>query len=698
MNRQPLKVLFLALMLTSQAANAAEAGNTVDTSGWSCSFCTYKYGWYGSLDIGPGYTSDTDLKFADYRGIDDEGLFLSAYGDIHYRNDDGKYLDFFVRDLGTDARQIKLRGGQQGRYQLRAAYREIAKYRGFGTQTVHLGAGGDKLVLPQDWVMAVITPDMTALNASLSPVTLDTRRKIFDAGLSFNVAGKWRYGLDVQHTAKKGSRPFGAGVYTLQAAHFAVPVDFTTNRVDLDIEYTGKHSRLRAGFSSSVFSNAWSSITWENPFTPVGSTGVLRAALEPDNSFHQFSLSGNFTPSRKLRFSGSAAIGRGKQDEPFLPYAINPDFEDLTLPRTSLHGKLETSSLNLAARLAARLSRKISFNLRVKIDERDNKTPVDSYTPVITDLVQRPATLNRPYSFKRSQYTADFTWRARPGVRFRAGAKLKNQDRTLQSVRETEETTWWGEVNINHWATAQLRLRLERSERDISAYLTVNDPGLQENILMRKFYLADRDRDRAVAELDLSPTERLSVGLSYFISRDNYAQSVLGLLDSDERSLSLDLGFVINSGFNLHAFITRDEYESEIRGPAGFNSGSWRSRTDDRFTSYGIGLSGKPSDKIKLEFDLVSAGSRGRIATETAAGEAPFPNLKTDLLNARVSVSYQVSKQWGWTLYAEHENYHSKDWQIDGLGHDGINAILTLGEVSPDYSITIVRLLANYRF
>ncbi len=701
MNRQPLLVPVLAILLTSLAAqgiSAAEADNSVDTSGWSCNFCTYKYGWFGALDIGPGYASDADLKFADYRGINDEGLFLSAYGDIHYRNDEGKYVDFYARDLGTDARQMEVRGGQRGRYQLRAAYREIAKYKGFGTQTVHLGTGDDTLVLPQDWVTARITPDMTALNASLNPVTLDTRRKIFDAGLSFKTGGKWRYGVDVQHTEKKGTRPFGTGVFTLQAAHFPAPVDFTTNRVDLDIEYAGKRTRLRAGFSSSVFNNAYSSITWENPFRPVGNTGVLRAALEPDNSFHQFSLTGNFTPSRKLRFSGSAAIGRAKQDESFLPYSINPDFDDLTLPQASLGGKVETSSLNLAARLAARLSPKVSFNLRAKIDERDNKTPVDFYTPVITDVVQWPPTLNRPYSFKRSQYSADFSWRARAGFRIRAGAKLKNHDRTLQSVRETEETTWWGEVNFNHWAMAQLRIRFETSAREISPYMTINDPGLQENVLMRKFNLADRDRDRTVVELDLSLTERLSIGLSYFISRDNYAQSVLGLLDSDDESFSLDLGFVINSGINLHAFFTRDEYESEIRGPAGFNTGPWLSRTDDSFTSYGIGLSGKLNDKIRLEFDLVSSDSRGRIATETAAGEAPFPSLKTDLLNTRVSISYRVSKQWGWTLYAEHEDYDSKDWQIDGLGHDGINAILTLGEVSPDYSITIVRLVANYRF
>jgi len=669
MNRQPRNPFILAILLPVLSAvdtYAMEPASKVDTSAWMCNFCTYTHGWFGWLDIGPGYASDADLKFADYRGINDEGGFISAFGDIHYRNDDGRYLDIYARDLGTDARQVEARGGREGRYQVRLAYREIRKYRGYGTQTVHQGAGSNNLVLQQNWVTARTTAGMSALNASLNPVALDTTRKVVEAGLGFKITGKWRYDVDFQHTEKTGTRPFGAGVLTIQSSHFPAPVNFTTNRVDMGLDYAGKRSRLRFGFNSSAFNNDYTSITWENPFRPVGSTGVLRAALEPDNTFYQFNLTGSYRPTRKLRFSGRAAISRTKQDEAFLPYSSNPDFDDLTLPRTSLGGKIDTSTLNLATNL--------------------------------TDLELRPETPNRPYSFKRNQYSADLTWRARPFVSLRAGTKRKDYQRTLQSVRKTEEQTWWGEVNINHWAAAQLRLRLETSERDISPYLQVSDPGLQENILMRKFNLADRERERAVIELDLSPTERLSAGLSYFISEDSYEQSLLGLLSSDEESVSLDLGFVFNPNINLHAFVTVDEYESEIYGPTGIGLRPWTARTEDRFTTFGVSLKGKLSDKLNLAIDLVSADSKGRINTGTGAGEAPFPSLKTDLFNARISFGYQVNRQWGWTFYAEHEDYDSADWQIDGLGNDGISAILTLGEVSPDYSVTIVRLLANYKF
>jgi MtrB/PioB family decaheme-associated outer membrane protein len=701
MNRQPRKPYILAILLPVLSAvdtYAMEPASKVDTSAWMCNFCTYTYGWFGWLDIGPGYASDADLKFADYRGINDEGSFISAFGDIHYRNDDGRYLDIYARDLGTDARQVEARGGREGRYQVRLAYREIRKYRGYGTQTVHLGAGSNKLILPLNWVTARTTDGMSALNASLNHVALDTTRKIFEAGLEFKVTGKWRYDVDFQHTEKNGTRPFGAGVFTIQSSHFPAPVNFTTNRVDMGLDYAGKHSRLRFGFNSSAFNNDYTSITWENPFRPVGSTGVLRAALEPDNTFYQFNLTGSFRPTRKLRFSGRAAISRAKQDEAFLPYSSNPDFDDLTLPRTSLGGKIDTSTLNLAANLAAQVSRTLSFNLRLKVDERDNKTPVDIYTPVITDLEQRPETPSRPYSFKHGQYSADLNWRARPFVSFRAGVKQKDYERTLQSVRETEEHTWWGEANINHWAAAQIRLRVETSKRDISPYLQVSDPGLRENVLMRKFNLADRQRERVILEMDLSTVDRLSIGLSYFISQDSYEQSVLGLLESDEESLSLDLGFVVSPKVSMHAFVTLDDVDSKIHGPAGPGLRPWMSSTEDSFTTFGVSLKGKLSDKLDLAFDLVSADSKGRINTDTGAGEAPLPSLKTDLLNARISLSYRANRRWGWTLYAEHENYNSDDWQVDGLGNDGISAILTLGEVSPDYSVTIVRLHANYSF
>jgi hypothetical protein len=61
-------------------------------------------------------------------------------------------------------------------------------------------------------------------------------------------------------------------------------------------------------------------------------------------------------------------------------------------------------------------------------------------------------------------------------------------------------------------------------------------------------------------------------------------------------------------------------------------------------------------------------------------------------------LSYKLNRQWGMTLSAEHEELESKDWALDGLEADSLPAVLTLGAVSPDYRVTVVRLLANYQF
>ncbi len=466
----------------------------------------------------------------------------------------------------------------------------------------------------------------------------------------------------------------------------------------MSVEYSGERAHMRVGFGGSWFNNGNASVSWENPFNPIGNTQLLRAALEPDSNFQQFNFSGAYRVTPGVRLLGNVTIGHIKQDQTFLPYSINPDFDDLLLPRASLNGKIDTGIFNLATRLMARLSPNLKLSARIKIDERDNSSPVNFYTPVSYDYVLNQDTANRPYSFKRNRYSLELDYRSHPFMRWRAGVKRNEHARTLQSVTDTKERTWWGELNFNHWATAQLRLRLEASDRDNSPYVQVINPGLRENVLMRKFNLAGRDRDRFVIELDLSPADRLSAGISYYMSKDDYQQSVLGVLHSEERSFSIDLGYALNNKLGLHMFFTQDSFDSEIAG-AGFpGATAWMARTEDRFTTFGAGFTGKLSDKMDISLDYISSDSRGRIGTDSGSGEAPFPELESDLVNTRVRLNYTVNDQWSWILIGEHENYRSKDWQIDGLGNDGISAILSFGGESPDYSINLLRLMASYRF
>ena len=169
-------------------------------------------------------------------------------------------------------------------------------------------------------------------------------------------------------------------------------------------------------------------------------------------------------------------------------------------------------------------------------------------------------------------------------------------------------------------------------------------------------------------------------------------------MKSKESSFSLDFGYSVKTNLSLHAFFNLDNYDSDISGAEFADATPWMAKTKDHFTTWGFGLSGKLSDRLDIRIDYVSSNSRGRIGTDSGAGEAPFPDLSTHLRNANISLNYQTGGKWGLVLQAEYENYDSSDWQIDGLGNDGISAILTLGPVSPKYSVTVLRLLANYSF
>lgn len=691
-----LSALFPVLMFSIQGPLAL--ADDTEPAIYSCKQCVKYTGWRGILDFGLGYVSDDSLRFGDYRGLEEKGFYLAVDGDIHFRNLQGRYFDLYATNLGYDSRELDLRGGNQGRYEYRFGWQEIPKYRGYGTQTPFLGVGSDYLTLPSDWVYASSTGDMSALNSNLAPVPLKTQRKILDAGLTLNFGRNWSYDFDYQRQEKKGTRSFGAGFYFNDATIMPAPVDFTTNQFDMNLAWSTSRAQVRLGFIGSYFDNGSESLTWGNPFASSSLTQLFRAALEPDNDSYQVNLSGAFAITPRIRLSGLAAFGRLTQDEAFLPYTINPVYSDLPLPRASLDGKLDTSTFNLAGKFTARMTNRLSFTARGKWDERDNKTPVDTYTPVVTDFIPVLPRYNRPYSYKREQYSADLRFRMHRVVRLSGGVRQLNMDRTLQAVERTEETTWWGEAKAMPTVSSQIRLKLETAKRDASDYLQPDDGGPVDHPLMRKFNMADRERERVLFNIDFAPTTALGINLSYFQAKSDYTNSVVGLQESDDESFSINLNYMVNKKFSLYAFWTRDDIDADIISYAGSARNEWNAVTQDRITTAGLGLKAAVSENISIGFDFVSSDSKGDISVQTVLEEEPFEPLKTDLTNARLHFDHEVNEHWGYKLYAEYEKFSSRDWAIDGLGVDGINSILTMGEQSPKYDVWYLRAQASYRF
>jgi MtrB/PioB family decaheme-associated outer membrane protein len=536
---------------------------------------------------------------------------------------------------------------------------------------------------------------MTGLESSLLPVSLKTTRRTLRGGLSLKIAQKWTYEVEFQHETKDGSRPFGAGLYTINSSQFPVPVDFTTNRLESGLQYSGSKGQWRLSFSGSRFENGASSVTWENPFSSAPENQLLRAALEPDNTFYQLSLQGAFSPRPGLRFSGRAALGRMRQDEPLLPYTINPAFSDLALPHATADQRIDTGTLNISGKITARLASRLDVSASGKLDRRDNESPVDAYTIIITDFLPGGERFNRPYGFDRKNYDLELRYRAAGGVNLRAGSEWETYQRTLQSVFETKERLNWGEVSFSGWSAGQLRVQLEDSRRDASPYRQVDTTGLIENPLMRKFNYADRDRKRVVTEMDIASGQPWSLNLSWSRSEDEYSQSAAGLSRSREKSFALDFGLYLGSNFSLNSYMSREVITSALSGFDASAESPWDASTRDRVTTLGIGVMAKPSKRLTLELNWVQSKSRGRIAV---AATPQFPVLHSRLGNLRSSVSLIMNENWILKFLAEHERLSTKDWQTDGFGPGSIANVLTLGGLSPRYHVTALSLQALCRF
>ncbi len=143
-----LTTLLPLVLLSATGAQAQAQEQAEDPAIYSCRQCVSYTGWSGFLDFGFNALSDESLRFADYRGLVEEGTSLAVDAELHYRNLKGWYFDLYAVDSMLDNRQFDARGGKQDKFEFRLGWQKIPKYRGYGTQTPFLDVGSDNLSLP----------------------------------------------------------------------------------------------------------------------------------------------------------------------------------------------------------------------------------------------------------------------------------------------------------------------------------------------------------------------------------------------------------------------------------------------------------------------------------------------------------------------------------------------------------------------
>lgn len=693
-HRHLLAVALYGISGTAAAAPLWYEAGEVDTSAWECNYCPYQTGLEGEISFGIGYVDRDDYHFGNYTGLDEQGSYVVLGADLFYRGEDASYWQLNATRLGLDSRSLRFEGGRQGSYRARIDYTEIPRLYSNSAQTPFLGVGTDHLRLPGDWVEAGSTDTMIALDNSLHTVEVRTDRKRFGAALNFTPNSRWTYSANFRQDRKEGLKTLG-GSFVFRSAMLLEPVDYTTDQMELGVGYQADHWQLQLGYLGSFFRNGNQRLRWDNPFSePLGNANEGQMALAPDNSFHQLTLNGNYRFSPATQATLRIAGGQMLQNENFLPYTVNPALAGGVLPRNSMEGEVRT--LTVDARLASALTEKFSLQTDLRLNERDNRTPVDTFDYISTDAFSAGTRSNPLYQHTDRRIEFSGLYRPVLNTRLSAGVEYEEKWRSDAEVEETQETTLWAKVAARPTPTSDVTLGLAHADRDASAYRPLGTAGAAQNPLLVKFNLAAREQQRAEMRLHFAPLEQLSFGFELTYRDNNYKDTSVGLLASTDTILTLDATLFVSRELSFHAFTTRERHDNEQAGSQNYDVADWFATAEDLIASHGIGAAWRPADgEIEIGVDYVYSAATGKIGMR---GEMAYPDLKTRIHSAKAHMLYQVSESLSTELSLFYEQFSSDDWSVDNVAPDSIPSVLTLGSDSADYRNRALVLALHYRF
>lgn len=681
------------LMMLAPALSAAE----VDTSEWACESCPFDQGYRAQVSAGATSVSDDAARFGNYTGYDEEGVYGNLDGQGRF-NEDGYRLDYTMQDLGLDSRAFSLSIDSEGLFGVNVGYRELPFRRFDTSRTVFSPGSADTLVVPAGWVGAGTTGNMTGLAASLRPVDIGTDRQVVDLGGYWNPRRDFRVFANFRRQNRDGIDITSAGSYT-QAAFLPRWIDFETDQVDAGIQYRTDTVSLTLGWYGSFFSNKNPSLTWETPFLATPDVSTLSMAREPDNDFQQMSLSGKYRLAEwDTVIAFLAAFGRGEQDEPLLPYTINPGIAAPALPSASIDGQVDT--LNYSFTVTSRPLDGLRVKFGYRYDERDNQTPVAEWSRVVVDAIYSGEfEANVPYSYDRMHATTSVEYRLLDNLRISGGYEYRELNRDYQEVAEQTTNTGWGQVRWQPAEWLDLRAKGGQSARGVDRYDESVAISLGQNPLMRKYYLAYRYRDFGELVASISPLESpLAFSASVLFADDDYKDSLVGLNGSEEFRATADISWAVSESASVYLAWGRDAIDAHQTGAEQGGFWDWSAFHEDRFDHTGIGLNLRPVDgKFRLSIDYNRGDGETRIALDSlSGGPSQLPDLESTLDSARVEASYAFSDRLAGTFSLRYERFELKDWAL--VSETALPTILTLGADPYDYDVYAAGIGIRYRF
>lgn len=693
--------LAVALVLLAAGAQAQEAAEPPDTSGWACSKCTFPQGYASEAELGAGYLDESSAKFGDYTGLDEDGVHVVASAEGGVTLDSGYHLDYSLHELGLDSRAASVEGGKQGAYEFGLSYDRIPHRISDTGETFYAGVGSTDLTLPAGWVRAGSTAGMTALGASLRPVDVGYDRDRYGLFGRFFLGDAWSFDVDYRRDERSGTRPkfssFGS-----TAVELLRPVEDSTDRLTATVRYQGARWFAQVGYHASAYETDTAALRHANPylpFAPGGETGQI--ALEPDNTYSELSLAfGWYGLPGRTSVTLSGGLGQGKQDHTFVPYTVNPNLVTGALPIADLGGEVDVTRAALA--VSSRPIDRLRLRGALSYDERDNGSRQAAFTSIVhTDLFPiGEARVNPVYGYERTRAHGTVDYAVYDDLTVGVGGEWRKVDRsgTRVEVMGEELLDGYGRVQFRPGGYLGFVVKggaLERKPDSYDVAVAVDDYG--QNPLMRKFHMAYlyRSYGEVLANVAVGSLP-LTLSASAFYGDDSYLQSTIGLDSGLDRRYGVDLNWAVTENVSAYGSMSREKIDSRLSNSSVYGAPDWRGEMQDDYETWGAGVTAKFGDKWRVGFDYTYAQGDSKLRVD-GAGSGVFPAVSSELSSFRTSVSYAVGPRADVVASWWYETLDTRDWAFQPQPVV-LPTLLGLGVDPYNYDVNFVTLSLRYRF
>uniref|UniRef100_UPI002605EDEB MtrB/PioB family decaheme-associated outer membrane protein n=1 Tax=Oleiagrimonas sp. TaxID=2010330 RepID=UPI002605EDEB len=709
--------ILMALPLAASAQSADDVANLIKPTNY--------------LEFGLGYVQHDSAQFGQYNGLGSSGPYLIGNfgltgGDAYGQNSGTRVWSVTGTDLGTTSRSIDARIRDQGKWNLGLRFDQLRHNISDTYETPLQGSmGGNVFTMPSGFGVVSAarpsTPDpygtrtLTATQqAYFHRVKVHTERQNTGVTVGYDFNPHWNTRFNWNHMEQSGAKLISSGTdentpsagfalagYGLRGEAIQVlmnPTNYTTDNLDLALNWRGSRAFLSVAFYASNFTDHYDSVSFPNPYTTtnVANGTILPGAYPmdalstpPSNKFNRGSLTAGYNITPRTRLVGGYSYGRNTQNQNY----VNLDqMQPGGLPATSLHGRVIITHADL--NLTNRTTRHLSLSAGMNFDKRDNRTPAYAYD--YFDLGGEAVTsVNIPLSYSKSRGELSADYRFGHGQHLRAAYEYEKTHRWCNSALSNNAqgdlpTAFAGYYTVASCvqvpknvedkyvltyranATEQLDFNAGYSYSDRTA--TVNASFYNpmqaisegfENFGYRAYFDASRTQQMIKAGTNWQASKHLSFSLDGRATYDNYTDSPLGVQDGHSLSLNFDTTLVMSehASASLYASAqrrTRALLSAYQRNAVAPPANTWTNDLTDKAAIYGITAQrgGLMGGKLKLIGDLSYSLDTTRYYTALnyvdAACTAPsrggyscgaVPDIRSQLSRLRLTANYAIDRK-----------------------------------------------------